>query len=174
MRSNRLTRTLLIIFILAFNIGCDQLSKSFIRHKMEVYDEYTYLHRHIVIRRVENTGAFLSLGDSLSGPVKTIVLTILPLLAVLFGLYYVLAKPNINKVTLFGIVMIVGGGIGNVYDRLVHGSVTDFMHIDFVLFKTGVFNVADMSIMAGTFIILIHAWLSQKKEVKPTENGEES
>jgi signal peptidase II len=174
MKSNRLTRTLLVLFILALNIGCDQVSKIIVRHKMEVYDEYTYLHRHIIIRRVENTGAFLSLGDSLSGPVKTILLTILPLLAVLFGLYYILAKPNLNRVTLFALILIIGGGIGNLYDRMIHGSVTDFMHIDFVLFQTGVFNVADMSIMAGTFIILIHSWINQKKEVKPTEIQEEN
>ena len=83
----------------------------------------------------------------------------------LFGLYFILTKTNLNRVILFGIILIVGGGAGNLYDRMVYGSVTDFMHINFVIFQTGVFNVADMSIMAGTFIILIHAWVKKKPEV---------
>ena len=164
MKSSRLIRTLLILLVLALNIGCDQLSKSFIRHNLDEYSEYTYLHQHIRIRRAENTGAFLSLGDSLSGPMKTILLNVLPLLAVLFGLYYIFAKADLNRLTLVGIIFIVGGGIGNIYDRVVHGSVTDFMHIDFGIFETGVFNVADMSIMAGTFMILLHAWFKKKPE----------
>jgi signal peptidase II len=171
MNSKRLTRTLLILLVLALNIGCDQVSKSIVRHKLEFYDEYTYLHHHITIRRAENTGAFLSMGDSLSGPVKNILLNILPLLAILVGFGYILVKTSLNRVTLLGVIMIIGGGAGNLYDRMVHGSVTDFVHIDFVLFQTGVFNVADMSIMAGTFIILIHAWVNRKKEpeMKTTE-----
>jgi len=172
MKSNKLLRPLLILLVLALNIGCDQLSKAFIRHKMEIYDEYTYVHRHITIQRVENTGAFLSLGDSLKGPVKTILLNVLPLLAVLFGLYYIFAKTNLNRVTLVAIILIVGGGIGNIYDRIVHGSVTDFVHINFVIFQTGVFNVADMSIMAGSLMILFHALFKKKPEAeaKTTQN----
>jgi len=166
MKLNKFKRPLFIILILALNIGCDQVSKVFVRKHMEVYNEYTYLHNHISIRRVENTGAFLSLGDSLSGPAKTILLNILPLIAVLFGLYYLFAKPNLDKVTVVAVVLIVGGGIGNIFDRIVHGSVTDFLHIDFVIFQTGIFNVADMSIMAGTFMLLLHAWLKKKPEEK--------
>jgi signal peptidase II len=171
MKSSRLIRTLLILLILALNIGCDQLSKSFVRHNLDEYSEYTYLHRHISIRRVENTGAFLSLGDNLKGPLRDILLNILPLLAVLFGLYYIFTKTDLNRITLVGIIFIVGGGIGNIYDRVVHGSVTDFMHIDFVIFQTGIFNVADMSIMAGTFMILLHAWLKKKPEEEELKTG---
>ena len=63
---------------------------------------------------------------------------------------------------LFAVILIVGGGIGNLYDRIAYGSVTDFMHIKFGVLQTGVFNVADMSIMAGMFIILFHAWFKKK------------
>ncbi len=166
MRANKFLRIILILFILALNIGCDQVSKSFIRHKMEIYDEYTFLHRHITIRRVENIGAFLSLGDSLSRPLKIILLDILPLIAITFGLAFILIKTNLNRISLAAIILIIGGGAGNLYDRMVHGSVTDFMHINFVLFQTGVFNVADMSITTGALIILIHSFFKKKTEVE--------
>ena len=130
------------------------------------FNQYSYLNNHIIIRRVENTGAFLSLGDSLSGPAKAILLNILPLLAILFGLWYILAKPNLNRVTLIALILIVGGGIGNLYDRILHGSVTDFMHIGFGIFQTGIFNVADMSITAGAVIILIHSFFRKPDVVE--------
>jgi signal peptidase II len=166
MESNRFLRTIVILFILALNIGCDQASKSIVRHKMNYYDQIGFLHNHITLSKVENTGAFLSLGDTLSGPLKMILLNILPLLAVAAGLIFILVKTNINKVTLLAIILIIGGGFGNIYDRIAHGSVTDFMHINFGFFQTGIFNVADMSIMAGMFIILIHTYVKKKPEVE--------
>jgi signal peptidase II len=171
MNLKRLVRTLLILLLLSINIGCDQLSKSIVRHKIGVYDQYSYLHHHVTFQWVENTGAFLSLGDKLTGPLRMILLNILPLLAVVFGLIYILAKPDINRITLVGVIMIIGGGFGNIYDRIVHGSVTDFMHIDFVIFQTGVFNVADMSIMAGMFIILIHSWVRKPEKAAAEETN---
>lgn len=166
MKSNRLLRTIIILLTLALNIGCDQVSKTIVRNKMQYYDQYTFLHRHITIQRVENSGAFLSLGDSLSGPLRVILLNIIPFIAVAFGLYFIFTKTNLNLTLLFGLILIIGGGTGNLYDRIVHGSVTDFMYINFVLFHTGVFNVADMSIMAGMFIILIHALFKSKDETE--------
>jgi signal peptidase II len=172
MKTNRFLRTIIILLILALNIGCDQVSKTIVRHNMSYYSHIGFLNDHITFSKVENTGAFLSLGDSLSGPAKTILLNVLPLIALLFGLYFILTKINLNQVILFGIILIVGGGAGNLYDRMVYGSVTDFMHINFVIFQTGVFNVADMSIMAGTFIILIHAWVKKKPEAEVNSLGE--
>ncbi len=49
---------------------------------------------------------------------------------------------------------IIGGGIGNLYDRILYGSVTDFLHMDFQLFRTGIFNMADVSIMIGVFWLM--------------------
>jgi signal peptidase II len=176
MKSPRLVRTLVIILLLVVNIGCDQGTKAIIRHKFEYYDVVSYLHNHLTITRVENPGAFLGMGDTLQGPMRNVLLNILPLLAVLFGLYYIFTKTNLNRTTLVAVILIVGGGIGNIYDRIMHGTVTDFLHINFVIFQTGIFNVADMSIMAGTFMILLHAWFKKKPEEKlkaETPSGEQ-
>jgi signal peptidase II len=143
MKMNKFLRAALILFILALNIGCDQVSKSIVRKHMTEYQVIGFIYNHVTLEKVENTGAFLSLGDSLGGPVRYIVLMILPLIAVLWGLGYILVKTNMGRYKVLGIILIIGGGVGNLYDRVVHGSVTDFMHIDFVIFQTGVFNVAE-------------------------------
>jgi signal peptidase II len=164
MKLNKFTRAAVILLILAFNIGCDQYSKTVVRHNMGGFNKFEYLGGHFTLERAENSGAFLSLGDSLSGPVRYILLNILPLLAVLFGLYYIFTRTNLNRVTLIAIILIIGGGLGNLYDRVRYGSVTDFMHIKFGFLETGIFNVADMSIMAGTIMIILHAWFKKKPE----------
>jgi signal peptidase II len=164
MKVNKFLRAAIILGILALNIGCDQVSKSIVRKDMLYGQVIGYVSNHVTLEKVENTGAFLSLGDTLGGPVKYILLMILPLLAIGFGLVYILIKTNIDKYKLLGIILIIGGGIGNLYDRIIHGSVTDFMHIDFIIFQTGVFNVADMSIMAGMFIIIIDSYVKSRKE----------
>ncbi|WP_461453381.1 signal peptidase II [Mucilaginibacter sp.] len=163
MKSNKFVRAAIILFILALNIGCDQLSKSIVRKDLPDNKVIGYLANHVTLEKTENTGAFLSLGDNLGGPVKYILLMILPLAALIGALVYIIIKTNLTRSTLLGIIFIIGGGIGNLYDRIIHGSVTDFMHIDFVIFQTGVFNVADMSIMAGMFIILIDSYLKKEK-----------
>ncbi len=163
MKSNKYLRILVILLILAVNIGCDQASKSYARHRLYYFNRIELLHDHITLVRVENTGAFLSAGDSMSRPMKLILLNLVPLLVVIGGLFYIIIKPNLNRMTLLGILLVIGGGAGNLYDRVFRGSVTDFMHIDFVIFQTGIFNVADMSITAGAVIILLQAWRDSKK-----------
>jgi signal peptidase II len=70
---------------------------------------------------------------------------------------YLLTKRNLTNMAIIGTCFIIGGGIGNIYDRIVYGSVTDFLHIDFVIFQTAIFNMADVSIMTGVFMIVLDA-----------------
>jgi signal peptidase II len=61
-----------------------------------------------------------------------------------------------------GAAFVIGGGIGNLYDRIMFGSVTDFLHIDFVIFQTGIFNFADVSIMIGMAMIIAAAYVNRR------------
>ena len=171
MQLKTILRTLIILLFLALNIGCDQVSKSIVRKKVSVFDQINLWNNHLHIVKVENTGAFLSAGDSLSKPTKMIFLNLLPLAAVIFGLVFMLTKTDLSPLTLFGVILVVGGGIGNLYDRIVHGSVTDFLHLKFGVFQTGIFNVADMSITAGVLVILV-ANLFPGKKTKEEESLE--
>jgi signal peptidase II len=75
-------------------------------------------------------------------------------------------KPSIGKLTTIGIILVIAGGAGNLYDRMMYGSVTDFMHMNFQIFQTGVFNVADVSIMVGMGLILLESWKKDKAAKK--------
>jgi signal peptidase II len=166
---SRLLRTFLILLLLSFNIGCDQVSKNIARKELIEGIPKPYLNNHFFLIRGENKGAFLSTGDWLTGPARLIILSLIPLAAVLFGLWFVLSKPKLHMLTVIALVMIIGGGLANLYDRLMHGSVTDFMFIDFGTLHTGVFNVADMSIMAGMGVLLVQALTEKRGNEEQTE-----
>ena len=153
--SRKLLRVGLIFFIVVFNVSCDQISKAVVRNKIQDYEEIVLIKNHLTLTRVENTGAFLSAGNSLPLLVKTVFLSVLPLFALAYGLFFVFTKENLSREITMGLCFFIGGGIGNVYDRIVHGSVTDFLHLDLVVFQTGIFNMADVSIMIGMLMILI-------------------
>lgn len=164
MITKKIYRISLILFIIVINIGCDQVSKTVVRNKLVPYETMSFLGSHVTLTRVENPGAFLSLGDSMSRSSRNIVLSLFPLLALLFALVYVLTRDSLSKITLLGICFIIGGGIGNLFDRITYGSVTDFLHIKLGFVQTGIFNMADVSIVIGTLMILSHSIFKKKKE----------
>ena len=163
------TRILILLLILVLNIAADQVTKSMMRAHINFYDQYHFFGDHVTLLHVENTGAFLSLGADVVQPFRFILLTLLPVLALISGLIYVLIKKNLDSLLSIGIVFCIGGGMGNLYDRIVHGSVTDFLHIKFGSLQTGIFNTADVSIMIGFGLILLDAFLKRKDDKKPIE-----
>ncbi|TLV03119.1 signal peptidase II [Dyadobacter luticola] len=160
--SNRIFRNILIFIILVANIGCDQISKNVVRQNIGFYETRRIIRDYFTITYVENPGAFLSLGSGLPDAAKIIILSVIPLIALTFGILYIFLKKNLTLLSALALSFAIGGGIGNIYDRLVHGSVTDFMHINLGFFQTGIFNMADVSIMTGMFIFLIQSYSRQK------------
>lgn len=163
MKAKGFTRIIIILALLAVVIGLDQVSKAIVRENVKYYQYTHYLNDRFTLTRVENTGAFLSVGNTLAGPVRFIVLNLLPLLAVIAGLVFMLTR-QLSRTTLASIILIVGGGFGNIYDRIRYGSVTDFMHINFGFFQTGIFNVADVLILVGMLMLLFHAFFKRTDE----------
>jgi signal peptidase II len=160
------TKRFLILTIIMLNIGCDQVSKIIVRQKIDYNESIIVIKNHFTLTKVENTGAFLSAGNNLPDFVRFLLLSIFPIVVLGFSLYYLITQNNLPKGMQIGICFLIGGGIGNVYDRIIYGSVTDFMHIDFGLFKTGIFNLADVSIMIGIGILLIQSF--KKKILQET------
>jgi len=165
-------KTLLIIAIVMLNIGCDQVSKHIVREKIGYDQNINFLANHFTLTKVENAGAFLSLGDHIPANIKFILLTLIPLLVLAAGLIYLFMKKGIAKVPLIAACFIIGGGIGNVYDRLLYGSVTDFMHIGFGFLQTGIFNMADVSVTVGVCLVFVYYLVQGRRESRtPASNN---
>lgn len=56
---------------------------------------------------------------------------------------------------LLGVALLVGGGVSNLLDRIIHGTVIDFMNVGIGPLRTGIFDVADMAIMLGVGIVML-------------------
>ncbi len=149
-------RTIAFSLLLVFtNMSCDQVTKTIARQEINPNDRIQVVGDYLTLTKVENTGAFLSLGNAWADPIKMAILIFLPLLALGYGLYILLAKKTLTTLFRAGLAFMVGGGVGNLFDRIMFGSVTDFVHINAVIFQTGIFNMADVSIMVGIGFVLL-------------------
>ncbi len=151
-----------IIFIVLFNIGCDQWSKDAVRKNVDYHEKIELIGDNFILTKVENTGAMLGMGRDLSPIIKLIVLKIFPVVLLLILLFRILKKENLNKVLVFAFACVIGGGIGNLIDRIAYGQVTDFLHFQWGFLKTGIFNMADVSVTMGVFIILFLSFTNRK------------
>jgi signal peptidase II len=156
-------RNLLILILLVTNVGCDQITKSIVRQKLNYHENIRVIDHFITMNKVENRGAFLGFGDSLPRLIYIILMIILPLIFLGYALLYVLKRKKLSLLSLLGITLIIGGGIGNIIDRILFGSVTDFLHFNFVIFQTGIVNMADVSVTTGFFIIIYELLVNKGK-----------
>jgi signal peptidase II len=143
-----------ILIIILLTVGCDQVSKELTRIKVEPREYISVIGEHFMLTNVGNTGAMLGFGQHFPPIVKRLFLQGLPLLVLLVLLFRILTKTNLNLLLLIGFALVIGGGIGNLIDRIVHGSVTDFFQIRLGFFRTGIFNIADVAVTTGVFILL--------------------
>jgi signal peptidase II len=115
----------------------------------------------MTLTKIENTGAFLSLGDSLPRVLYKLLMIVLPLIVLIYALYYLLTSNDLTRLLILGISLIIGGGLGNIIDRVMYNSVTDFLYFDFVVFHTGIVNMADISLTAGFFILFYELFVKR-------------
>jgi len=156
-------RTISILAVIFVNVGCDQVTKEVVRSSIDKHERIKVFANKFILTNVENTGAALSLGSDLSPTLKILFLQVLPILMLLFLLRMIIVKRELSMMAALGLAFAIGGGIGNIYDRILYGSVTDFMHIDLGFFRTGIFNMADVSVVIGMVMILIDFGIGSKR-----------
>ena len=149
--------------LIILSIFLDQFSKFWIRNNIESYNEIELIGSFFTLIRVENSGAFLGMGSELSNIPKLILLIIFPIVVLVAVSIYTYIDKKLDNLSLIGFSFIIGGGIANIFDRIVYGSVTDFLYINLGFFKTGIFNIADLSVTTGLILILIASFKKPEK-----------
>ena len=156
---NKKSRYLLITIIVLLSISFDQISKIWVRNNFQSYSEKSIIGDVFTLIKVENTGAFLGMGSELSEIPRILLLIILPVIVLISITLYTYIDKSLDKLSIIGFSLIIGGGIANIFDRIVFGSVTDFLYIILGgIFKTGIFNIADLSVTTGMILILISSF----------------
>ena len=157
--NSKKNRYSLITLIVGLSIAFDQLSKIWVRNNFESYIEKSIIGDVFTLIKVENTGAFLGMGSELSEIPRILLLIVLPIIVLISITLYTYLEKTLDQTSIIGFSLIIGGGIANIFDRIVYGSVTDFLYINFGgIFKTGIFNIADVSVTTGMILILISSF----------------
>ena len=149
-------RWLLLGGILALSVGCDQATKRIAIETLRTTEPRHYLGDLFRLEYAENSGAFLSLGANLADGVRASLLTGAVGVFLLALLVYAAASKKLGRVQVVAYALTLGGGWSNWIDRFVrHGLVVDFMNLGVGPVRTGIFNVADLAIVAGIVLLVI-------------------
>lgn len=134
--------------VVALIAVADQLIKRAVLASSLVHGEdITVISGFLELEYVENTGAAFSLFEG-----RTQILSVFSALVLLVGIYLLFARKIKSKVMLISVVMIMGGGLGNLIDRIIYHFVVDYIKVLFIDFP--VFNFADCFITVGEFILI--------------------
>ncbi|MEF9984654.1 MAG: signal peptidase II [Oscillospiraceae bacterium] len=158
-----MTYTIALIFSIILVI-IDQLIKKWVVLFIKPIESVNVIKGLLDFTYVENFGA--AYGIFKDQKWFLLVVTLILLIAII---YLLISKKINNKFMIFSSSLIVGGGIGNLIDRVLYGFVVDFIDIG-PLFSFPVFNFADSCIVVGTALFVIYLMFfddkTKKKEIK--------
>lgn len=147
---------LLVLVTIAACAGCDQATKAVAKSTLPPGRVLTFAGDTVRLQLTENAGAFLSLGASLPAGVRQLIFTIGAGIVVGAMALYAIADTRGGVVRAVALALIAGGGLSNVFDRVTYaGHVVDFLNVGVGTLRTGIFNVADMGVLAGVVLLLM-------------------
>ena len=164
---SRALRWLAVFLVLASTVGCDQAAKHFARSQLSQAVPATLPGGFLELTLTENPGAFLSWGASLPPAVRGGLLTAGVSVGLALLLAYLLRAVSLRWPAFLGLVLLWAGGMSNLLDRFLRdGRVTDFILLRAGPLHTGVFNLADIAIIAGIAILIFS--FRQSSESNPS------
>jgi signal peptidase II len=149
-------RLVLLLLIVVACAGCDQAAKALARGALEASPPVLLLGGAVRLEYTENPGAFLSLGADLPPTARFLVGVVFVAAALTALLVFTLRGTGLTPRQKAGMVLILGGGLGNLIDRLSNdGHVIDFVSVGIGPLRTGIFNLADVAITAGVLLVFL-------------------
>lgn len=133
----------------------DQITKHVIDSTLTLYSKIVVIPGFFNIVKAYNTGAAFSLFANRSSPVASFIFHFTTFIAILVVIYLLITAENDSKMKLIGLNLIIGGAMGNLFDRIIHGHVVDFLDFYIGKYHWPAFNVADSSIVIGTALLLL-------------------
>ncbi len=145
-------------------IAADRFTKDWVSAHIRIGSAIPVIDHVLRITHWTNEGAAFSLFANSASPhavrVGLIVFTLIAALAVLVGL---IRLGNRITPTTVALALIFGGALGNVHDRIVYGSVVDFIEVHIVTYHWPDFNIADSSIVVGACLLFLDSLLPHRK-----------
>jgi len=146
-------RCCVILLLVIGTVGCDGATKLIAAEHLAGRPTQSFFADTLRLTYAENPGGFLGLGDTLPVWARTTVFTVATG-AILLVVVVVAWRSGWQQWKTAALTLFVAGGLSNWVDRLGDGHVIDFLNVGIGSLRTGVFNVADMAIMAGAALFL--------------------
>ena len=145
MKNKKLIYTVTLFFLLL-----DQVIKFIITKNLVLMEEIPIIKNFFSIYYLKNTGAAFSIFGN-----KTLFLIIISILCLIFLKYYIKKLKRVTKLTIVSLGIMIGGIVGNLFDRIIYKSVIDYLSFSFGNYNFPVFNLADIGITIGAVLLLI-------------------
>lgn len=134
----------------------DRVTKWLIETHVSFLDSLQIIPGLFEIVHTENRGVAFSLFNDSTSEWRTLLLVLFSVAAVvLVGGFIFRRADRLDRYSLAGFSLILGGALGNVFDRIVWGRVTDFLDFYIGAYHWPAFNVADSAIVIGSALLLI-------------------
>ena len=150
-------RVVVLCLLLVATAGCDQVTKRYAITELSGAPDQSFLGDTLRLQYHENPGAFLSFGADWGPGTRVAVFQVANGLFLL-AIAIVALRSHWSRLGALGLGLILSGGVSNLIDRLATGKVVDFLNVGIGPFRTGIFNVADMAVMAGVACLLWEAF----------------
>lgn len=166
----KLTPRQFLFLMVGVVFALDRGTKFLIEREVSQYDTYTVIPGFFQIVHTRNKGIAFGIFNDGAAESTSVILIVFSLL--ILGFIASLLWQSAGMIEKehwsmrVGLALILAGALGNVYDRIVHGSVTDFL--DFYWRRTHfpVFNVADSAITIGASLLLLNLWKPKRAEAE--------
>jgi signal peptidase II len=146
---------LLEVWLPILVVVVDQLTKALVRTKVPLYSSVTIVPGFLNLTHVLNTGAAFGIFNASDFPFKTVVIAVIATVALIFVGLYAARMGHHQFVARLGLALIIGGAAGNLLDRIVAGSVVDFVDVYWQTHHFWAFNVADSAITVGVVVMIL-------------------
>ncbi len=154
----------IIVFLIALSVfATDRWSKWVVETQFSAYDSTTVIPGFFNIVRSENPGVAFGILSESPTHSRTLLLAGLSVLAVLLLAAMLWRIDRLDTPSAAGLALIFGGAMGNVFDRIHAGRVTDFLDFYFGTYHWYTFNLADASICTGAGLLILGMFLAQHR-----------
>ena len=133
----------------------DQVTKAVVRWALTVHESVTIVPGLLDFTHVRNTGAVFGFLNEVDFPLKTTVIAVVATAALVGVALYAAQLAHDQLLARLGLALIIGGAGGNLIDRLLAGSVVDFIDVYWHSWHFWAFNVADSAITFGVAAMIL-------------------
>jgi signal peptidase II len=162
----------LILAIIALSILADHAVKWLAKTYLLPAGRIDLLGGLVRLEYSENIGALLSLGAGLSDALRFWLLIVFVGVFLTIALVFALWTRELTTAQTIGFALFIGGGLGNWIDRVFNeGRVADFVVLGFPRLHTGVFNLADVWVVAGILVLLVFMPKEEKPQINTDSRG---